>query len=120
MILVDAGVSFLVQFAGAALQGPHMFEPSPNDARGRRFGWSGRPRGKVVDVNWQEAQKLAGEISVEYGLPTAVGQDADLVWVDVVLPPTGDEIRAMVTVHEIADWPWLFDQHVASRLAADE
>ena len=64
-----------------------------------------------------EAERAAAQVRAETGLSSTIGSDVnDDYCVDIEVPPQGDEIKAVVTLHEEDDWGWLGPTHVLPRL----
>lgn len=69
-------------------------------------------------VNETEARHLSEVVvRVETSLePRLVHGGDGAWWLEVDVPPVGEELRAVVQVNEIDDWPWLYETHVRDRL----
>ena len=68
-------------------------------------------------VTRDDAERAAAQVRAETGLSSTIGTDADdEYWVDIEVPTRGDEIKAVVTLHEDDDWDWLGPTHVLPRL----
>jgi hypothetical protein len=73
--------------------------------------------GDADEVRETEARQMAHVIREETGLDPRTAHDGEGEWwLEVDLPPLGEELRATVQVNEADDWPWLYETHVRHRL----
>lgn len=63
-----------------------------------------------------EAERAARQVRAETRLLTTIHNDGDKYWVDIDLPTHGEELRAVVTLHDADDWSWLGPTHVLPRI----